>query len=83
MVRTLKIWGWIVVAAAVACAVVAACGRPESFGDYYYRGLTKSRLGQYQDAVADLKVALELAQKAGNSAFTTELERLIQKFEQR
>ena len=73
MVRTLKIWSWIA-AVAVACALAAACGRPESFGDYVNRGFTKANLGQYQEAITDLKVALKLAQEAGDSDFVTELE---------
>ena len=47
------------------------------------RGNAKTALGQYQKAIANLEVALELAQEAGDRTLASELERLIEKIEQR
>ena len=48
---------------------------------YHQSKLAKAELGQYWDAIADLKSALGLTREIGSSDFITFIERKIAEFE--
>ena len=61
LVRTIKTW-WRLIAVAVACAAVAACGLAGNVDAYLNQGYDNLNTGQpwFQDAVADFEEALQL-----------------------
>ena len=58
-VRTIRTLSWVI-AVAVACAAVAACGRAGNVDAYLNQGNDSLNLGQYQDAITEFDQALQL-----------------------
>ena len=51
--------------------------KPDYAGAYYNRGNAKKELGQIQEAILDLKTALELAEQIGNTNLKAHIKRAL------
>ena len=56
--------------------------QPDNADFYINRGAARAELGQYEEAIADLKAVLELARESGNSERIIFIEAKIEELEQ-